>query len=310
MTSMGKALFNSLILKVEETFKSIYPEIKAPISEWKGEEINTLRNSLYDKTGSSISEKWFYTHVKGNQEQLPRKDTLNILSNYCGYKSWDHFVYSEEDNSNENDPHNRNHSGLKRTKNVIIPIIAMAIVITISLLISVPFFKDPTYRFCFIDKNTRVAVMDTLIEVKVYKKNESPKSITIRKTCFSGKGEEVSFVAKSKYYKPIKVDRTITKDEYHEEIALNPDDYAMMIHLLSHSKTEDWNRRRKQLNEIIHDQIKAYQVNDKGFGMEVYNKKEFINKLTLPTKGLKNLEILETEYLEDKIFRIRFMQND
>ena len=43
-------------------------------------------------------------------------------------------------------------------------------------------------------------------------------------------------------------------------------------------------------------------------GMEVYNKWEFINKITLPTSGLKNLEVIETSFEADKISALWFRQ--
>ena len=43
-------------------------------------------------------------------------------------------------------------------------------------------------------------------------------------------------------------------------------------------------------------------------GVEIYNKEEFIDKMTMPLKSLKNIEILETKHSEDGIIYVRFMQ--
>lgn len=43
--------------------------------------------------------------------------------------------------------------------------------------------------------------------------------------------------------------------------------------------------------------------------MALYNKEEFINKMTMPIKSLKNISILETKYEGNQIVEIRFVQN-
>ena len=83
-----------------------------------------------------------------------------------------------------------------------------------------------------------------------------------------------------------------------------------MIHLFSKSKIKSWKERRKQLNRMLADNAMIYQVYEDGkTGMELYNKKEFIDKLTVPLKSLKNIEIIETMYNGDKISILRFKQN-
>ena len=59
---------------------------------------------------------------------------------------------------------------------------------------------------------------------------------------------------------------------------------------------------------MIHPNARIYQVNEQEIGVDIYNKEEFINRLMLPTKGLKNIEILETTYLEGKIYEMRILR--
>ena len=71
----------------------------------------------------------------------------------------------------------------------------------------------------------------------------------------------------------------------------------------------DWEARRDQLDRIISDNAMIYQLfMDETLGMEVYNKWEFINKITMPSKGLKNLEIIEMTFSEEKISKLWFRQ--
>jgi len=84
-----------------------------------------------------------------------------------------------------------------------------------------------------------------------------------------------------------------------------------MIQYFSTMNVKDWQKRRDQLNLMISDSALIYQVFDQeAVGVELYNKWEFINKLTLPSTGLKDIEILDTQYQGDKITLIRFKQKE
>ena len=59
------------------------------------------------------------------------------------------------------------------------------------------------------------------------------------------------------------------------------------------------------------DHARIFQVfGTQQSGMEMYNKDEFINKMTMPLKSLRNIEIIETVYEGDQIVAMRFMQKD
>ena len=61
---------------------------------------------------------------------------------------------------------------------------------------------------------------------------------------------------------------------------------------------------------MLADNAMIYQVYEDGkTGMELYNKKDFINKLTVPLKSLNSIEIIETIYSGDKISILKFKQN-
>ena len=67
------------------------------MSDWKGQEITSFQDDLFNKTRSTVSEKWFYTYFKSDFKKLPRIDMLNLLAQYCGFKSWAHFVQIQKD---------------------------------------------------------------------------------------------------------------------------------------------------------------------------------------------------------------------
>ncbi|WP_413533793.1 hypothetical protein [Empedobacter brevis] len=66
------------------------------ISDWKGQEITSFQDDLFNKTRSTVSEKWFYTYFKSDFKKLPRIDMLNLLAQYCGYKNWAHFLNAQK----------------------------------------------------------------------------------------------------------------------------------------------------------------------------------------------------------------------
>jgi len=143
---------------------------------------------------------------------------------------------------------------------------------------------------------------------------ESPKSyLCSQDGIFSLTTEKanIHFVVKSPYYQTDTILRLLDKFNRHEIIQLRPDNYAMMIQYFSTMNVKDWQKRRDQLNLMIADSALIYQVYDKeSVGVELFNKWEFINKLTLPSTGLKDIDILDTRYQKDKISLIRFRQKE
>ena len=77
---------------------------------------------------------------------------------------------------------------------------------------------------------------------------------------------------------------------------------------------EDWKKRRQQLDDMIAEDAQIVQIMDSDeygeTGIEMYTKKEFINKLTMPLHSLKNIDIIETVYDSGKMIQIRFKQNE
>jgi hypothetical protein len=81
-------------------------------------------------------------------------------------------------------------------------------------------------------------------------------------------------------------------------VSLHANDYALMIHYFSSMNVGDWQNRRTHLDKIIDDRAMIYQVYNqkRAIGMELYNKWEFIDKLTIPSGSLKQIEILDTKF--------------
>jgi len=280
--------------------------ISRNIEDWKGKDIFEFQEDLKLKVNEYFSEKWFYNHFKTYNEKLPRIDLLNILSRYSGYIDWAEFKYKNSDKITLITEYKGSNKifYLIPVLALIVFIIAWAIIKTGSL---------TTYKFCFIDKDSKEPIRNTKIEVSILYDKESPvQQVCDSEGCFTLKtGEQkLKLLAKAPYYYPDTLTRILNKAKRTEEIQLKINDYALMIYYFSNSKVNDWKKRREQLDKVISDSAYICQVFNKGMmGMELYNKKEFIDMLTMPTSSLKNFEIIDILYKDEKINTIRFMQD-
>ena len=291
--------------KIVEQMQHSFPGINPSISEWKGQEIIDFQEELLQKVNAHISEKWFYNHIKSKQNTLPRIDILNLLSKYAGYSNWDDFKYNNSGKSASADP-----SKNANRYFIYIPVLLMFILSIFFILFKTLSTQD--YRFQFYDADAKKPITNAIIEVSVLMEGESPKSYLCSQDgsfSLSTDKANIHFVVKSPYYQTDTIKRLLDKFNRDEIIQLHPDNYAMMIQYFSTMNVKDWQKRRDQLNRMIADSALIFQVYDKeSVGVELYNKWEFINKLTLPSTGLKDIDILDTKYQNDKITLIRFRQ--
>ncbi|MBK6346760.1 MAG: hypothetical protein IPF68_12655 [Bacteroidales bacterium] len=299
--------FRILKQKVAERMQQSYPGINPVISEWKGQEIVDFQEELLQKVNARISEKWFYSHMKSEKSILPRIDILNLLSSYVGYANWNEFRFKNADRDTGTE------TSVKANR-YFIYVPAMVLIIMVVLLFVFKVFSTREYRFRFFDADTAEPVANSVIEVSVLPEGESPVSYLCSPDgSFSLKTEKASirFIVDSPYYQTDTIFRLLDKFNRDETVKLRPDNYAMMIKYFSTRNVKDWQKRREQLNRIIADSAMIFQVFGKeSVGVELYNKPEFINKLTLPSSGLKNIEIFDTRYQSGKITLIRFRQKE
>jgi hypothetical protein len=297
-----EVLKKEVVKKLQQSYS-----VSLDIEKWKGQEIIYLQDDLAEKVNGRISEKWFYTHIKSNSGKLPRIDMLNILSEYAGYQNWNALK------NNFPQPKSKRIKTNKKLKIVITIFTIIAVLSSIFIAYQI-FPKNNVYKFCFVDSDLKISITESPIWIIWINENESPMVSKCDTTgCFKfiTKKEKIKFIVRSPYYKPDTITRIVYDKKIREEqIQLKTNDYALMIHMFSKSKVKNWKERRKQLNQMLADNARIYQVYEDGkTGMELYNKKDFINKLTIPLKSLKNIEIIETIYSGDKITILRFMQN-
>lgn len=307
MNDRDLQIFGILKQKIVERMQQSYPGINPSIGEWKGQEIVDFQEELLLKVNAHISEKWFYTHIKSEKSNLPRIDILNLLSRYAGYSNWDDFRFKNSTATNVFDK-------VRSANRYFFYIPFMVLLIFAGLFVLFKMLSSGEYKFIFFDADTAQPVENTAITVTVLRESESPVSYLCQPDgSFVLKTDKASvrFVVQSPYYYSDTIVRLLDKFNRTEVVKLRPDNYALMIRFFAGSKVEDWQKRRNQLDLMISDSAMIYQVcNKETIGVELYNKWEFIDKLSLPSQSLKDIEIIDTRYEDEKISLIRFRQKE
>ena len=306
--------FYQLKKELLRKYQESYPLWKRSIHDFKGKEISNFQQLLQDQVHSRISEKWFYTHLKPTtNEKLPRLDMLDLLCRFLGYSDWDDFKIKTQ----PTEPINPKIPATSPSLSSIFSWqkfgFTIGCFVGLGLLWSA-FFREIKngHTFCFVDADTHEKILEHPIEIEIFKKEESPiLKQANKKGCFKidSKNKKITFAVRTPYYHSDTITRVLQTENHYETIPLKKDDYALMIHLFSNEKIKDWEKRRQQLSEIIADDAIIFQVenNNSSMGLDMLNKEEFIDRLTLPINSLKNIKIIETLYREDQIYRLRFI---
>ncbi len=308
MQNNNAAYFLLLQEQIETVYKSVHPDCAVPIADWKGREIARFQTHLQEKTNGRISEKSFYTYFKtAENDRLPRRDILDMLSQYCGFQNWPHFIYQSTEEQRK-----QPETIISKPRNwrPELYVFSLLAVMLFSAFVWNYWGKGQRYTFCFTDADTGQQIEDR-VEVIILHEEESPEMQSCNPdNCFhfKTKRKKITLIAQASYYQPDTIIRVLDKKNRRETIQLKTDDYALMIHYFSTSKMEDWKKRRNQLDEMFADHARIFQVDKASNGMEMYNKTEFVNKMTMPLKSLKNVEIIETVYEDGKIAYMRFIQ--
>lgn len=304
MQQNDKILFSLLKKEIVATMKLSYSGINPEISDWKGQDITNFQEELLTKVNGRLSEKWFYSHVKSANLSLPRIDALNMLSKYAGYINWDDFKFKNTGQIAVNQNTNQSNNVFVK-----VPLLLLAVII---ILFAVYKLMDTqNYIFTFIDADTGEPIVNGNIQVDLLLNNESPVNYFCdRQGSFALRTDQskIKLAVKSPYYYADTVDRMLKKFNHSEKIKLRADAYALMICYFSQTNVEAWQKRRDQLNKIFSDHAMIYQVPDQkdGTGLELYNKLEFIDKLTMPASSLKHIEIIDSRYENGQIAILRF----
>lgn len=314
--------FNLLKKRISEVFLQDFPGTNPDISKWKGLDILYFQEHLCKKAKGNVSEKWFYTYFKQPNNKLPRIDMLNLLSEYVGYQSWNHFLsenhiqeynsFSSENQENEKLITDSESKYLVQTKkntfNRKIYILSGIGIIGLLFLALYSIRQPKKYIFCFQDSETDLPLKNDL-EITITKKDELPKRYLIKNSCFIyySREDTLKMTVNSKFYKQTTFKYPLNQYKEDEVIQLEPDDYALMLnyYVTSTQKIKD---KQKNLRKIIADDALIYQVYDnETYGVEVLNKEQFIGLITLPTTSMKNyILIYSLKNDKNQIIKMKF----
>lgn len=294
MNKADRHYFNLLTRKIEKAF-SDHNSVSSPIEEWKGSEIVAFQEDLFDKVNGRISEKWFYSYIKNPPQKLPRIDVLNLLSNYVGFNNWNDFKAEH------------------KTK-ITVKSANYFSWFWIIILIPLGFFiyrlnSKNNFEFCFVDAIKNEYVTNVKLDIKILQENESPIHLTTDSLgCFSykSKSDVVKFVVQSPYHKTDTIVRNINSN-YSQTVKVISDDYSLMLHYYANGNIKDWKNHVEGLKSLLSNEVKIYRFYNDDIGVEVYSKDEFINLLTIPTKSLRRIEILDKKIHDDKIVTLKFI---
>ncbi len=299
--------FQALKAEVVRRFQSRFPATPLDPGLWTGKDIVAFQEELAEQVQGRVSEKWFYTHFKQNQGRLPRIDMLDLLSQYVGHPDWRDFQGQHQAPADERPKTNWSLTSLPK-------LAWLLLLLPLSLLAMQMWPASEPRSFCFVDGLTGQPISDSALKVFRLLPGESPQQLKVENgSCVSltDQVDQVSLWIEAPYYRSDTLTRKLSQGQPNPEtIALRNDDYARMIHYFSQNQTQDWQRRRTQLAEVFSEEAKIFQVHGlERRGMELYNKQEFIDQLTMPLSSLGTIEVLETQYQAGKIIRLTFTQD-
>ncbi|MEI7509845.1 MAG: hypothetical protein WCJ62_10330, partial [Flavobacterium sp.] len=88
--------FQKLKEKVLLKYQEQCPFFQGNWKTFSSQDIQNLIGLIEVQCKQTISEKWIYTHLKPeSNSKIPRKDMLNILSQFVGYSGWEEFIFND-----------------------------------------------------------------------------------------------------------------------------------------------------------------------------------------------------------------------
>jgi hypothetical protein len=300
-------LYSLLKKEIAAAMKKSFPGIDPEISEWKGQTITDFQEDLLMKVNGRISEKWFYTHMKSDERKLPRIDVLNMVSQYAGYKNWDDFRHRNGSPRNIAETISKSNRVF-----ILIPLLVLSVMVVLYAIYSI--VNTQTYHLTFIDSETGDVILNNTIQADLILKDESPFAYVSDKygrIIIRTDQSKIKLAVSAPGYVSDTITRILRKFNRSETIRLKSDPYSMMIEYFSQTNVRAWQERRRQLDKIFSDNAIICQVADRNNGslMEMYNKWEFIDKLTMPASSLRHIAVLNSRYEKNQIVILRFKNN-
>lgn len=293
--------FQELKEKVLLKYQEQYPFFQGNWKTFSSQDIQNLIGLIEIQCKQTISEKWIYTHLKPEiNSKIPRKDMLNILSEFVGYSGWDEFIFENKTFETKES------KGTNKLKWIFVMVIAIVFSIIIFYALKSPEIKTIQLNNEFTNEKIKSD------EVKVVQVNDSifqPLKVIDGKVQIENTTNKKSkLIVKSPFYRTrtINLNSNSSVSNTLSNVTLQPDDYAMMLKAFMLSDIKDWQTRKEQLNIILADNLEVIVMLKEDLGAEYFNKKEFSQKLIIPTASLKKMKIVEIKNDENK--KIQFIR--
>ncbi len=289
--------FHKLKEEVLLEYKKHYPYFTGNWKTFSSQDIQNLILLIEEKCRQPISEKWIYTHLKPeSNEKLPRKDMLNILAQFTGHSGWDEFIFEETPKSEV-----QKKTGIKRT--LVLGVILLSIGL-LGIIIWKTKSEVPSRTIEIKDAYTNEKIGNE--EIKVYQASDTTANpIKVENARIAVADTVSKIVIKSPYYKTKTVALSPKSDET-VAVELKPDDYAMMLKAFMFSDIKGWETRKLQLDKILSDDLEVMIMLKGNLGAEYFDKKEFAQKLVIPSVSMRRMKIIEIE--KDENQKIKFIR--
>lgn len=293
-------VFHQLKNDVLLTYQKHYPFFKGNWKTFSSNDIQNLIDLISKEVKQSISEKWIYTHLKPEQnDKLPRKDMLDILSQFVGFSGWDEYVFTHKKEVvavDENSiPTKKKYS--------------LWLFLGLILLIAIGFyfiFKKENKTIEIQDSFTNETITNEVEAVIVKDSTEIPVDIKEEAKIEISVKDSVKIKLKSPFYKEKTV---VVNAEGNQKIQLEPNDYAMILKGFMKADIKDWQTRKEQLNLILDENLEVLVMLKDNLGAEYFNKEEFAELVIVPSATLKKMKIVEIKSADNqKINFIRIIQ--
>ncbi|WP_027382120.1 hypothetical protein [Epilithonimonas caeni] len=294
-------VFAELKKEVLLTYQKHYPFFSGTWKNFSSKDILQLIDLIEKEQRNTVSEKWVYTHLKpDSNERLPRKDMLDIFSKFSGYSGWDEF-HSKIKNSNFESSKAKTQKTYYKNWIFIIP----------------AFFILGLGSFFWLRKSAKkeISIINAYSgkeipndEIKIYDVTDSiKKNLTVEeKSTVKTEKDSLKIVIESPFYQSKIVN--ISADKSKTEIQLQPNDNAMMIKAFLSADIKDWETRKKQLNNMLSENIEVILMLRDNLGSEYFDKGDFIKQILIPTNRLKKWKIVEIKNEEEKVNFIRIQE--
>ena len=285
----NSAIFHSLKAAVLLKYKEHFPYFIGSCKTFTSLDIQNLIELIELHVKQKVSEKWIYTHLKSDDnEKLPRKDMLDILSEFVGFSGWDEFAFK----------HKKNVANPKKvlfTKTKTAWIIGFLILMVFAYLFSNQFYETSYNMHSLEIQNsfTKDKINSNDIEAVIVKDSEQVAVKIIDSKLQIHTKNQTKIIIKSPFYKQKTI--VVNSHTQPEPVSLEPIDYAMMLKAFMKSDIKDWQTRKKQLDKILSNDLEVIVMLKNDVGAEYFNKEEFSKKLIIPSTSLKQMKIVEIE---------------